>query len=145
MGIDSSTHPCWKNPFMQVRFFDTRTAIVGEYYDSIWRENGGSLPYPLNPFEIITNSKGSQACNEVKEAFTPELGSSYDFTKSKFEILHDVLVGRVKAADSTLHNFGVKSLKTYIPCRERSSVNGGVAKIRIFNDWNCDFHTPGTN
>ena len=71
------------------------------------------MPYPLNPFEIITNSKGSQACNEVKEAFTPELGSSYDFTKSKFEILHDVVAGRVKAADSTLHNFGVQSLKTY--------------------------------
>ena len=74
MGIYSSMHTCWKNPFIQVRFFDTRTAIVVEYYDSIWHDNGGSLPYPLNHFEIITNPKGSKICNEVKEAFTPTLG-----------------------------------------------------------------------
>lgn len=117
MGIDTSTHPRWKNPFMQVKFFDAQTGSVGEYYDAIRRENGGVMPYPLNPYEILT--KGSKSPKDIQKDFEKELGSDYDFKKSKFEILHDVVVGRVTAGNTTLHNFGVKALKTYRPGKDQ--------------------------
>ena len=122
LGMITRNHPEWKDPFVFVRYFDSKAAEIGEYYDNMAAKYEGKLPFPINPEEALNvKNKGEWA-----KTFSLELGDEYNFsTSSSYKVLYDVTVGRISASPTCdYRNFGFKSLR-----RVESGANGLLIEI----------------
>jgi hypothetical protein len=102
VGIESKNHSKWSNPYLKVEYFSDEEAAFAPYYNKLQLKYGGILPFHIDIFRLDANQL--LADEKVKA----ELGEHYNFDCSPYKVRHDMHVGRLKAENSDLYNYGVK-------------------------------------
>ena len=116
LGIVSSNHPKWANPYVKVEYFSEEEASLAPYYDKLRSKHSGVLPFHIDPFSLSADD--FLVHNEKVKL---ELGENYNFNCSAYKVRHDIHVGRLKAkTDSELRNFGVK--KWVLVCEDEVGI-----------------------
>ena len=101
-GIEPKATNFKMSPFQRCNYYSEEEAVLGSHYALLKASNGNELPLIINPGLLCE----SDFWNNTK--VQNELGAHFDAGKSRDEMLHLIMQGRLLAQNNPKHNFGIR-------------------------------------